>query len=175
MARSNRELLREQYAGAVEAVPDTLVTLERSPTLHLPARDRDGPACSSRPGFDWFYADTEDALRFGGALCESCFKMYLELLARDDDTPVARLDTDADAQIDADAEVVTRIEADGGRSPLTSVTERVARVTGSSTVYHAPTASGALCGAEVNKTDERELLPQYRPCEVCFDVDREEE
>ena len=170
MGRSKR--LRDRYDGAVEAVPDVLVTLEPPTTLHLPARDRAGPACVETPDREWQHVDSADAVAFGGELCRMCFTLHLEHLARDPSSPVERGDTTADV----DAEIVTRAHADGGRpAALTSKTDRVARVTGTSTVYHAPTPYGALCGVQTDDVLDRDLVEgHYRPCKDCFDLDGEQ-
>ena len=61
------ERLRNRYDGAVEAAPDTLLTLEAAETLHLAARGRDGPACHDSEPREWRRVKTRDALSFGGS------------------------------------------------------------------------------------------------------------
>jgi hypothetical protein len=162
--------LREQYAGVLQAVPDAVLTLEQTRTLHLPARDRDGPACSCQPDRDWEHADTRDAIRFGGELCHGCFRMFLEHRSRDPGSPVERVDTDADT--DPNPELVTHATADGGSARLASLTEQVGRSTGGGSVYHAPTGDGALCGVAIDIVSERELVEShFEPCSDCFGVE----
>lgn len=173
MGRSDPARLRAEYAGVDEVLPEQLLANDETLTLHLPARDREGPECNGHGSSRWRLVDVEGALAYGAELCRNCFKMYLENLARDPSSPVERAAGGGVTTSHEEIDVVAR--ADGGDLRLTTLTDRVARVTGSSTTYHAPTASGALCGADVNKIDKRANLPQYRPCKECFDVDREEE
>lgn len=171
MSRDTDFRLRERYAGIIDAAPDAVVTLDSSQTLHLPARDRDGPVCCCQPERDWTLVDTQDAIRFGGELCHGCFRVYLEQLSRDPSSGVERVDTDADA--DPNPEIVTHAAADGGRRPrLAAYTERVGRVSGGGDVYHAPTGDGALCGEDIDTFADRERLDgHFRPCSKCFAVD----
>jgi hypothetical protein len=170
MTGSNR--LRAEYAGVDEALPDELLANEGTLTLHLPAADGEGPECNGYGESGWRLVDVDGALAYGAELCLNCFSMYLEHLARDPSSPVERAAGDGVTASYERVDVVAR--ADGGDVRLTALTDRVARVTGSSTTFHAPTPSGALCGADVNKIDERGNLPQYRPCESCFDVETED-
>ena len=167
MTDTNR--LRDRYDGAVEAAPDTLLTLEAAETLHLAARGRDGPACHDSEPREWRRVKTRDALSFGAELCGACFRMYFEHVSRDPSSPVERVDTEAEPEV----EIVARVKADGGRpAPLLSVSEQVARSFGGSQIYHAPTAEGAFCDADTDDIVEREALePHYRPCGECFDVE----
>jgi hypothetical protein len=162
--------LREAYDGVDEAVPDVLLALDGPLTLHLPAHDRAGPACIDEPDHNWELVDVDDAIAFGGRLCRGCFERHLDLLARDPTSPVERV---AGVEPVSHGEVTAAVaKADGGRRPpLSSLTDRVARVSGSSSVFHAPTAEGALCGAGVDTIVERDHLPAYRPCQDCFDVE----
>ena len=166
---TDTERLRERYDGAVEAAPDTLLTLEAAETLHLAARGRDGPACHDSEPREWRRVKTRDALSFGAELCGACFRMHFEHLSRDPSSPVERVDTETEPEVES----VARTTADGGRPvPLSAQTERVARVSGSSSVYHAPTQHGALCGVDADVTVEREILEgHYRSCRDCFDVE----
>lgn len=171
VAVTDSKRLRAEYDGVDEAIPDVLLALDGPLTLHLAAHDRDGPECRRSPDHNWELVDVDDASEFGGRLCRACFELHLEHLARDPSSPVERV---ARAEAVSHGEVAAAVEkADGGRlAPLSSLTDRVARLSGSSSVFHAPTADGALCGAEVDTIDDRELLPGYRPCKDCFDVDR---
>ena len=170
MTRDTDTKLREQYAGVLQAVPDAVLTLEQTRTLHLPARDRDGPACSCQPARDWEHVDTRDAIRFGGELCHGCFSMVLEQRSRDSGSPVERVDADADP--DPNPELVTHATADGGHVRLTALTERVGRANGGGKVYHAPTDDGALCGEPIDTVTDRGLLEgHFRPCSACFDAE----
>lgn len=172
MARSDPPRLRAEYGGVDEVLPEQLLANESSLTLHLPARGREGPACNRRVASAWRLVDVGGALAYGAELCRSCFKMHLENLARDPASPVERRDA-GNAVTASYEEIDVVARADGGDLRLAALTDRVARVTGSSTTYHAPTPEGALCGADVNKIDERANLPQYRPCKACFDVEEE--
>lgn len=178
MTPTDRPPLRDRYDGAVEAVPEELLTLSPPKTLHLPARGREGPACTVASKRDWRRIDTDTGLAFGAVLCSNCFELYLEHLARDPSAVVERVDSEAVAEIDAErfpkVESAALALADGGRPSIASKTDRVARVSGASTIYHAPTADGAVCGANVDTVEDRELLePNYRPCKLCFDLDGE--
>lgn len=165
--------LRAEYAGVDEALPEQLLANDGTLTLHLPAAEGEGPECNGHGSSGWRLVDVDGALAYGAELCRNCFAIHLEHLARDPSSPVERA---AGGGVTASYERVDVVaRADGGDLRLTALTDRVARVTGKSTTYHAPTPSGALCGADVNKIDERENLPQYRPCELCFDVERVEE
>ena len=171
MTRNTDFKLRERYSSVLEAVPDTVTTLENTHTLHLPARDRDGPTCSCRPDRDWELVETAGAIRFGGALCHECFRTLLEQRSRVPGSPVERVDgTDAP---DPNPEIVTHATADGGHGPrLTSPTDQVGRANGGEKVYHAPTDEGALCGQPVDNLTDRELLKgHFRPCKDCFDLE----
>lgn len=171
MSRDADTKLREQYAGILDAVPDAVLTLEKTQTLHLPARDRAGPACSCQPDREWDHVDTRDAIRFGGELCHGCFRMYFEQRSRNPASPVERVDTDADP--DPNPELVTHATADGGHVRLASLTEQVGRASGGGSVYHAPTGDGALCGESVDTITDRELLEgHFAPCSACFDVEK---
>ena len=171
MTRATDQKLRERYTGILDSLPDAVLGLDDTTTLHLPAHDRDGPACTHQPDRDWSFVDPRGAFRFGGELCHGCFRMHLEQLSRNPRSAVERVDADADPN----PEIVTHATADGGRAArLSSLTEQVGRVTGGSKVYHAPTDGGALCGKPVDVVTDRELLEgHYRPCSDCFDVDRE--
>lgn len=160
--------LRERYAGVFQAVPDELITLETTRTLHSPARDRAGPACSCQPDRNWRYVDARDAVRFGDELCHGCFRMLLEHRARDPASPVERVDSAADPA--PDREIVTHATADGGSARLASLTEEVGRSTGGGSVFHAPTGDGsALCGVAIDIVSERELVEShFAPCSDCF-------
>lgn len=169
---TDRDRLRAEYAGVDEVLPEQLLANNETLTLHLPAAEGEGPECSGHGASVWRLVDVDGALAYGAELCRNCFSMYLEHLAREPASPVERARGEGVTSSYETVDVVAR--ADGGDLRLTALTDRVARVTGSSTTYHAPTPSGALCGADVNKIDERANLPQYRPCELCFDVERVE-
>jgi hypothetical protein len=171
MSRDTDTKLREQYSGVLQAVPDAVLTLEKSRTLHLPARDRDGPACCCQPDREWDHVDTRDAIRFGGELCHDCFRLYFEHRSRDPGSPVERVDTDAAP--DPNPELVTHATADGGHVRLTALTEEVGRSTGGGSVYHAPTGDGsALCGVAIDIVSKRELVEShFEPCSDCFGVE----
>lgn len=173
MTRDTDTKLREQYAGILEAVPDALLTLEKTQTLHLPARDRDGPACSCQPDREWELVETAGALRFGGVLCHGCFQMYFEQRSRDASSSVERVDGGGGS--DPNPEIVTHATADGGQpARLSSLTEQVGRASGGEKVFHAPTDEGALCGQPIDVVTDRSVLNgHFRPCTDCFDVDDE--
>lgn len=164
MARSKRRL-RDEYRGVDDATPDVLLALDGPLTLHLPAHDRDGPACSRSENHDWRLVETANALAYGGRLCHGCFELHLEHLARDAASPVER--------VDDGLEDLERAKADGGRpGRLSTLTEKVGRTTGSSDVFHAPTADKrSLCGTKIDLVADREVLGNhFRPCKDCFDL-----
>lgn len=170
MARSD-DPLRAEYAGVDEVLGERLLATAETLTLHLPAHDREGPACH-RHGDGWRLVDVEGALAYGGKLCRSCFRVHLEHLARDTTSPVEHRADDARETPSYD-EIDAVVRADGGDLRVASLTEEVGRSTGGGSVYHVPTGDGsALCGVEIDVVDERELVEShFRPCSDCFDLD----